>query len=227
MNKRYEIKYVINKEKFNDVYFDLLKKFKFIKDYPDRIVNSLYYDDFNLNSLLDNISGNSKREKYRLRWYGDFKSMTNVIFEIKQKHNKMSSKILNKLNHKTINKEDIKILFNNQNVFKKYFNQNFFKTFFFEKKNNFLVPQLFVSYHRQYFKLDNNLRITFDNAISYKHYDLSLNNWYEDNVSIIEIKCDFKKLDYYVDMLKTISLTSNRSSKYVKGMSIFNKTNYF
>ena len=44
--------------------------FGFSKQYADRQVNSIYYDDTSFSNVIANVSGVSVRSKYRIRWYG-------------------------------------------------------------------------------------------------------------------------------------------------------------
>lgn len=39
--------------------------------FPNRVVQSIYFDDHRQRALADNLSGVSKRRKMRLRWYGE------------------------------------------------------------------------------------------------------------------------------------------------------------
>ena len=43
----------------------------FKKIYPNRKINSIYFDCENLKNVWDNINGFSKRIKIRLRWYNN------------------------------------------------------------------------------------------------------------------------------------------------------------
>ena len=63
---RNEIKIPINKN--FDLYFQNWKDFrnKITRPYKDRIIHSVYYDTENFNSAKDNLSGISKRRKYRI-----------------------------------------------------------------------------------------------------------------------------------------------------------------
>ena len=54
-----------------------------------RIVNSIYYDDDANSSVSDNISGISKRQKFRVRWYGSDIAEKPTL-EIKTRVNKTS-----------------------------------------------------------------------------------------------------------------------------------------
>ena len=37
--------------------------FNFISSFPDRIVNSIYFDDINLSSITDNLDGVTKKKR--------------------------------------------------------------------------------------------------------------------------------------------------------------------
>ena len=226
MEKRFEIKYEVQKQNFLKIYSNFLKKFRIFKEYETREVFSLYYDDINLNSLLDNVAGISQREKFRLRWYGKEENISDANFEIKKKKNKLTTKIVIKPNKK-IEKKDIAYLFLRKDIFDKYFQNSLLNEIFLKKINNLIKPRLITNYKRDYFKFDNNLRFTFDYSINYKLYNDKFKVWKKDDKSIIEIKCKENKLDYYKKILKSIPLITKRNSKYVKGMAMCEKTNYF
>ena len=46
-------------------------------------------------------------------------------------------------------------------------------------------------------------------------------------INVIEIKCKENYINNYKKILKNIPLVTKRNSKYVKGMSVFNRTNYY
>ncbi len=74
-----------------------------MQKYPDRIVNNVYLDTVRFDSLFDNLSGISERKKYRLRWYGSSSSNGPLSFEIKSKHNSVSSKRTYKVGNCNLN----------------------------------------------------------------------------------------------------------------------------
>ena len=45
----------------------------------------MYFDDYNLSNVIDNIEGQKNRVKYRLRWYGSDKYIHKPVFETKYK----------------------------------------------------------------------------------------------------------------------------------------------
>ena len=72
MNKghRYEIKFILDNAKLSEIY-QWIKDSTFMKkSFPDRKVNSLYFDDENYSCVRDNLAGISDRKKMRFRWYG-------------------------------------------------------------------------------------------------------------------------------------------------------------
>ena len=66
--------------------------FFFKKQYEDRNINSIYFDDFYLNSINENLDGISQRKKYRLRWYGNKNIIDKANLEIKHKKNFLNYK---------------------------------------------------------------------------------------------------------------------------------------
>ena len=65
---RIEKKFVLGKHK-DDFLKKLLLSNGFNKQYPDRVINSIYMDTVNYDFAKDNISGISNRKKIRFRWY--------------------------------------------------------------------------------------------------------------------------------------------------------------
>ena len=61
--------------------------------YPNRIVNSIYYDDLDYNAYNDNLLGIGHRVKYRVRWYGpSIEKAKRPILEKKIKINQLGTK---------------------------------------------------------------------------------------------------------------------------------------
>ena len=52
--------------------------------FTKRKVNSIYFDDLNNTSILENLYG-LENKKIRIRWYGDSKIINNPRLEIKKK----------------------------------------------------------------------------------------------------------------------------------------------
>ena len=85
-NSRYEIKFVLSDPQLSQalewIYFHTSAK----SAHPNRLVNSIYFDDNDFTAVKDNLIGLSNRSKYRLRWYGDSrkKEELDLNFEIKK-----------------------------------------------------------------------------------------------------------------------------------------------
>jgi hypothetical protein len=80
--------------------------------YHPRFVNNIYADTFNLHHLNENIEGVSKRQKMRMRWYGDSLGGLKITGEFKIKQEDVNRKHTQKLGvfHR-YNTEDIERVF--------------------------------------------------------------------------------------------------------------------
>lgn len=60
--------------------------------YPPRRINNVYFDDYDLRTFDENVSGISRRTKVRFRWYGHDDSETQGTLELKFKRNRLGWK---------------------------------------------------------------------------------------------------------------------------------------
>jgi SPX domain protein involved in polyphosphate accumulation len=212
--KRYERKWVFNSIDHNQLFILLNRSnFLFTNQFSDRQVNSIYFDDENYTSIKQNIDGISEKKKYRLRWYGDFKIITNPTFEIKSKKGFEVSKKnfdlpemsnLNLLDYNDV--EKIELLINNNFNFK-----------------NKLFPILTTHYLRSYFISSNKLvRSTVDRNLKslllYKNRNLNIIKEYED--IILEFKYDLNLDEYVRSNLGNISSRLSKNSKFINAATI-------
>ena len=185
-NYRFERKWVFNNN-FLDVYNNLLKsKFLFRTNFPDRTVNSIYFDDFKNSCVSENLEGESKKTKFRLRWYGKNNHiLKNPKLEFKVKKNFMNYKII----------KDLKIL-NNLDL-RKTKNVNFItKTVNSIYKIKTLIPVSTTHYDRSYFLSSNNLvRSTLDKQLKVSKFnnDFFIPIFKKFNKIILELKYEFSK----------------------------------
>tara|TARA_B100000242_G_scaffold293376_1_gene271295 strand:+ start:842 stop:1495 length:654 start_codon:yes stop_codon:yes gene_type:complete len=209
---RYERKYEFN-QGYEKVIRTFLKSKNFKKIFPDRRVNSLYYDTVDKQIYFDSINGLSNKFKVRVRFYNNNENQNFEVggFEIKRKYAE-----LNKKDYLNSSESLLPLDFFSNEYFSKdlRFPSNF---------KNIYFPSVFISYQRNYFLSHNKeIRITLD-------YDLELykanknSNYifigpkrvYEKN--ILEIKYqenhqpDFNFLE---DLSKNFNLNLSRSSKY-------------
>jgi len=85
---RFEIKFVANEcDEYRIQSWILSSPLLFSKAYPERWINNVYFDTFNLDAFAENLSGISDRTKIRYRWYGNHIHPTAGTLEFKRKRN--------------------------------------------------------------------------------------------------------------------------------------------
>ena len=83
---RFERKWIFKSENHLALINTLLRSdLFFTNQYPQRKVNSIYFDDANFSSIRENLNGVSDKKKIRIRWYGIEKKLTKPQLEIKGK----------------------------------------------------------------------------------------------------------------------------------------------
>ena len=203
---RFERKYIIEKG-YSYIFSDFLENNFFKKAYQSRIVNSIYFDNFEHEAISENLSGISIRKKTRLRWYDDKK--INLNLEIKYKNNMMNSKKIQK-----------------QGVFKSLTELNFFL------KKNFLTlangvsqpmePILKIRYHRKYFiSKCENYRATVDSEINvsdiYGNFNFGREMHFKDDVMEYKYPSNKDHIFRKENFLLKNPFRLQKSSKYVSG----------
>ena len=221
---RLEIKIPYNINSINKIEENLNSIKNLKKHYPSRKINSIYYDNLNNQIARDNLSGISKRCKLRIRYYGE-KDTANCFLEIKKKLNKFGFKKVIDIK-KNINEIKFKKIFNLSNpLHKEIIRDDYARDYIF---NDHMSPQIIVSYFRDYYIVDN-VRLTHDKKISFKPYCIDNYNTTKivrDYLNVLEIKFDDKNLDDAKKILNIISIKPKRFSKYLRGLSLFNKSTY-
>lgn len=221
--KRVEIKYDIFSLK--KIFLEnWIKSQKFlIKKYSDRIVKTIYYDSFNLSAATQNLSGESKRAKYRLRYYIESGIISDAKFEIKIKKNEINYKkiidlkkqiydidLINPLGHlikKDITSNDNDLIYNISLVKKLY-------------------PVLEVSYLRSYYNFFNSI-VTLDKNICYQ---IKNKKYYLDKIidpsNVLELKILLSDMKEKKKLQNIIPFRITRFSKYTKGLALNKKLVY-
>ena len=188
---RKEYKFVLDSRQLNSFYkfYDGI----FSSLHPKRRIVSLYFDtvDFKLynKSILDDV----EKFKYRFRQYPSIS--TNISKEIKFNTKKGKEKISDKTNFQD---------------FKDIPNQTY--------RGFNLIPTLFVDYHRDYYQIDNKIRVTIDKKIKFSPpKNRSLIS--KDN-SINNIIVEFKLLSSKIEDVSTYFFTNPVAfSKYEVGIA--------
>jgi len=214
---RYEKKWVFNKIDKETLFSNLItSKLFFIEQFKERTVNSIYFDTLNFKSAIDNLSGVSDREKFRVRWYGeDLDLFKQPILENKIKKNFQGQKIYFKLDE-----------FNNKRL-----NQN--NLLNLTKKINDLIPNknlypvTMTNYKRIYLISSNNeIRATLDYDLKYKKLSHYIENFFlkvED--VILELKYATNIDSYLRNQISGITRIS-KNSKYINSLMNNNFNQY-
>jgi len=162
------------------------------KLFPNRTINSVYFDTNRLDMFFDSEEGILPRKKVRVRWYDEVNSL--------KKETKFSS------------------LEGRYKVSEPYVSDNFLKNLndnLLDCDYGLLKPILIVSYSREYFLLKN-LRITFDSCIRYTDLNSFSDRSFSDEENVMEIKTSVYTDDDYIETI--INHPTSRFSKYSRGL---------
>ncbi len=195
--KRHEIKFIINKkEKINFINKNHLNKI-----FPDRIVESIYFDTKDLQFFSLSEEGVTPRFKIRLRGYNNEKPSN---LEIKKTKNYHREKIVLK-----------NFQFNSFELHKTLKNMGI---------NNIVDQKIRVKYLRSYYELKDLGRITMDENIEFFNPSKEFRNPKKINKIILEVKIQRKEIDKnHVE--KIINLKESRFSKYCIGINCLRNSN--
>lgn len=187
--KRYEIKYLVNENQRNEL-TDLMKNYMQNDEYGQSTISNIYFDTPENLLIRRSIDKPVYKEKLRLRAYNAASPESKVFVELKKKYHSVVYKRRISLPYGEAMDylcDDVKPqkagqILNEIDYFKSYY------------KN--LAPKMFIGYDREafYSKTDRNFRVTFDNNIFYREFDLSLtsdsygNPLLPEGCSLLEIK---------------------------------------
>ena len=217
---RFERKWILKDGDYLKLINSLLRSnFFFRTQYSKRKVNSLYFDNYKLKSIRENLDGVSNKKKTRLRWYGDHRYLINPILEIKSKRGyetKKESFKINKLDKMSyLELKSLETIVDEINKV--------------TKSKNRLYPILTTHYERQYFiSNQNKVRATVDynlESVFLKNLsELQLRKKYFPEC-ILELKYS-TKIDRLVrQKLNEMTLRLSKNSKFVQ--SFFKRPKYY
>ncbi len=183
----------------------------FKKIYPNRKINSIYFDCENLKNVWDNINGFGKRIKIRLRWYNNLFNKE-VFLEEKKKINLMTVKNVKSLG-----------IFKDTLELKKFIKKSLSQEKLISDKRLNLGEILTVSYDREYYQdVSKKLRVTIDKNIKiFKDIELKP---IDIDKHIVEIKYQPKHSMFCNNFVLKNKL-NNRNQKYSKYVNSFIELN--
>ncbi len=173
--------------------------------HPDRQVNNIYLDSPDLDCFNDNVSGVSRRKKYRIRWYGDdFDSIHKPQLELKWKENQLGGKVTSRMSNFS--------MMDQRQVVQSMAKQGLIPPHYGAVSTN--------SYTRSYFQsMDGCFRVTID-------HNLVFGNFFSGPGSpstrcdriIVELKYDQGLDDEAERIRQFLPFQRTRFSKYVHGL---------
>ena len=197
---RYERKFrtSINRSNFINGY---LEQLGFFKEYPQRLVKTLYFDTTNFKFASDNINGVRYRIKPRLRWYDESSNMisSETKLEYKVKDGFLGYKFSNESS-----------LSNASNLIENRLGVAGF-------------PTIETSYKRIYLINADGVRATIDSDISARVFSKSIKTFHNLDYEVVEFKYGINLDGYFRQILfRRINafplLRLNKSSKYIEGL---------
>ncbi len=180
--------------------------------FPDRQINSIYFDSSNFDDYADSVDGLSQRRKCRFRWYGN--SLDSVVgrLELKDRVNNLGSKTVT---------EDVLI------------KSPIFDTNLSGLKQIILgqidglphmalhsrEPVIHIAYRREYLRNSNNIRFTIDRGITGRFVfgGRSISGSPRircPNIVVLEIKSPPNSYDTLSSLIGRLQMTRTRLSKY-------------
>lgn len=192
----------------------------FWSQYPDRIVNNIYFDTMELSAYAENLSGIASRSKVRYRWYGDTRIPCAGTLEIKRKRNQFGWKIRYPIKCAPYAPGDEwrqirAALMDQLPADGRYWLQQA------------SLPVLINRYRRRYLiSADQSIRATIDTDNTV--WDQRSKRWPDlesagrpSSVLIVEFKFGTESRDIASDMLTGIPIRVSRCSKYISGVGSF------
>ena len=189
----------------------------FVRAYPSRHVNNVYYDSEDLEALRLSESGISSRTKIRVRWYGDLRQVDRPVLELKIKDGMQGWKPQHPLDRNfdlsTMRWSDL------TTEMRRALPPNMLNYISFISR-----PTLLISYEREYYAThDGRVRATIDHHI--KSFDQRLSvepNWLRPLLSpdlvVVEFKAAVEEEADLREATAAFGSRISRNSKYVRGL---------
>lgn len=182
-------------------------------------IHSLYFDDYKDSSARENIAGEGKRFKYRIRYYG--MEADRLWLEKKEKQNSYCYK-----RKCAISREEYQLIMQGQ-TFEVFWNtkEQLIKEFCIDIVTKRFVPRVIINYEREAFvEIVSNIRITLDYNISasdelerFLYGDYLKIPVLEKKKHVLEVKFDDVLPSHIKAVLQAEALGQQSFSKYYLG----------
>ena len=212
--KRHELKYIISKQEFIEIK-KIVEEHMIHDKFHKSSIRNIYYDTPSFLLIRRSIEKPEYKEKLRIRSYVTIENDEEVFVEIKKKYKKIVYKRRETMPYSTalsfLNNKKIP---NDLQITKEI---NYFLKLYYDLK-----PMIFLSYEREAYidEQDKNFRITFDQNILYRDYDIDLmkepygKNILDDDKVLMEIKTVMGYPRWLLDFLNKNRIYKTSFSKY-------------
>jgi len=214
---RREIKYVANEMFIIQICSWLeTSRLGLRKQFPDRVVNNIYYDTHDYDAYADNLDGISKRTKLRYRWYGLSPTPVAGRIELKKRVNAYGAKEFYSVD---LDKE---ILIHSE-LFQSI--RGSAPPEWDALLDFYSVPVIYNRYHRSYYISQcKRVRVTFDRKHDVMDQRMSgfINTRKKANAPqyiVVEVKFTPDLTDYVSSMVADIPMRISRNSKYINAVN--------
>ena len=216
---RYEIKYILESAHILEFENWLLSQPFVKRSFPERPVNSIYFDTAALRAAQDNMKGIANRKKFRVRWYGALTDpATGLTLEVKVKTGRLGTKHSAPLAQPL----DDLLSMDAQQIERAFHTDAAVRDLIPHEAA--LVPVIYVGYSRRYFEAPGGIRITIDNNLEFSDifhsHNNSLRNRASYGKSIVEFKFPVNVKDDAAQLMSSLPFYPVRSSKYLIGLSL-------
>ncbi len=190
----------------------------FCVPYPNRWVNNVYFDTYQLTAYNDNIAGLSSRSKLRYRWYGKSEYPDIGNLEIKHKRNQFGWK------RRFSCETPLYVEGSRWKEFRVALGDHLGveARLWLESQPN---PVMLNRYHRQYYVSgDKKVRVTIDSRqrVYDQRYKATPNISLAANLPdtlVVEFKFDRRDRDIATQIIRSLPIRVSRNSKYVVGVA--------
>lgn len=216
-NDRYEIKMVFDGFQVpNARSWIFAHSYAFDESYPPRQVNNIYFDTHERDFMSAHLDGEPSRAKLRLRWYGETWQPRQSQLELKIKHARLGTKLIDSISIPIdissltwVEITDI-LKVNSRKPFSALLEET--------------LPVIINRYIREYYvSFDQSIRITLDYDMQTfgQSFGFSPNIFFLQPIlknGIIEFKCDSTEIDKLPDIIAEFPIYCSQNSKYLSGI---------
>jgi len=223
---RHETKFCCRYDEVDCVYDWLyLSPHAIRKHYPDRHINNIYFDWFNLQDASDNLIGLGRREKLRLRWYGDQDADSPKQLERKIRRDRLGTKRILQL-------ESFSVDGMPRNTLAEQIVSRGSESRALELDLRLRNPVVRNRYLREYYQdYSGQLRLTIDQQQAFfsvdRDYDVLSANRVDYPLIVIELKYSDQELPRVRSIMNEFPLRPVRHSKYLAGLARMIEQPYF